>query len=49
MLRREVAFLAHHAHWSYETVMTMEHRERQQWVREIAALVAGTATGEEVC
>jgi hypothetical protein len=37
-LRREVAVLAFHFHWPYETIMEMEHQERRMWVREIAAL-----------
>jgi membrane protein YqaA with SNARE-associated domain len=38
-LRREVAVLAFHFHWSYETIMEMEHQERCMWVREIGAFL----------
>jgi hypothetical protein len=38
-LRQEVAVLAFHFHWPYETIMEMEHQERRVWVREIAALL----------
>ncbi len=38
-LRQEVAVLAFHFHWPYETIMAMEHQERRMWVREIAALL----------
>jgi hypothetical protein len=38
-LRQEVAVLAFHFHWPYETIMEMEHQERRMWVREIAAML----------
>jgi hypothetical protein len=31
-LHEEVAFVAHHLHWSYADVMGMEHAERLRWV-----------------
>ncbi|NJL79231.1 MAG: hypothetical protein HC836_20765 [Richelia sp. RM2_1_2] len=34
----EVAYLAYHFHWSYEQIMIMEHRERQQWVAQVAQI-----------
>ncbi|WP_369797123.1 DUF6760 family protein [Kamptonema formosum] len=34
----EVAYIAYHFHWSYEQVMGFAHRERQQWVAEIARI-----------
>jgi hypothetical protein len=37
-LREEVAYLAFHFHWSYEQIMSLEHRDRQQWVSEIARI-----------
>lgn len=37
-LREEVAYLAYHFHWSYDQVMQMDHRERQQWVDEVAKI-----------
>ena len=38
-LRREVAVLAFHFHWSYQTIMEMEHQERRMWVKEIAEML----------
>jgi hypothetical protein len=38
-LRQEVAVLALHFHWPYETIMEMEHQERRMWVKEIAAML----------
>ncbi|MBD2233304.1 DUF6760 family protein [Phormidium tenue] len=37
-LREEIAYIAYHFHWPYDQVMGMEHRERQQWVAEIARI-----------
>lgn len=37
-LRQEVAALALRFHWSYETIMNMEHRERRMWTQELARL-----------
>jgi len=34
----EVAFIAYHFHWAYETIMDMEHRERQKWCNEISQI-----------
>lgn len=34
----EMAFIAYHFHWAYEDLMTMEHRERQLWCKEISAI-----------
>ncbi|MFB2971831.1 DUF6760 family protein [Aerosakkonema sp. BLCC-F183] len=34
-LLEEVAYIAYHFHWSYQQIMTFEHRERQQWVAEV--------------
>jgi uncharacterized protein DUF6760 len=50
-LFEEVAYVAYHFHWPYEQIMALEHRERQQWVAEIAKLNqrvndAATAGGE---
>jgi hypothetical protein len=35
VLRQEVAALSLHFHWSYETVMDMEHPERVMWTDEL--------------
>lgn len=37
-LSEEVAYIAYHFHWPYDQVMQLEHRERQQWVGEIAKI-----------
>ncbi|MBD2341685.1 hypothetical protein H6G64_32620 [Calothrix sp. FACHB-156] len=34
----EVAYIAYHFHWSYDQVMSMTHRERQQWVAQVARI-----------
>ncbi|MGP8322629.1 MAG: DUF6760 family protein [Methanosarcinaceae archaeon] len=34
----EVAFLAYYFHWDYETIMNMEHRDRQRWCEEISKI-----------
>ena len=34
----EVAYLAYHLHWPYDQLMALEHRERRQWVREVARI-----------
>ena len=35
-LFEEVAYIAYHLHWSHEQIMQMDHRERRQWVQEVA-------------
>jgi hypothetical protein len=37
-LLEEVAYLAYHFHWSHDQIMTMEHRDRQQWVAQVAQI-----------
>ena len=37
-LHEEVAYVAHHLHWSYRDEMGMEHAERLRWVRLAARL-----------
>ena len=37
-LHEEVAYVAHHLHWSYPDLMGMEHAERLRWVRLAARL-----------
>ncbi|MDJ1183758.1 DUF6760 family protein [Roseofilum casamattae] len=36
---REVAFIAFHFHWSKAEILDLDHRERQQWVLEVAAML----------
>ena len=35
-LFEEVAYIAYYLHWPYDQIMQMEHRERQQWVAQVA-------------
>ena len=37
-LAEEVAFLSHYMHWPYDQVMSMDHRQRQQWVAEVSRM-----------
>jgi hypothetical protein len=37
-LYEEVAYIAYHFHWPYHEIMSLDHRERQRWVEEIAKL-----------
>lgn len=37
-LYQEVAFIAAHFHWSRAEILSLEHRERQQWIAEIMNL-----------
>jgi len=44
-LFEEVAYVAYHFHWPYDQILLMEHRERQQWVEEIAKINRKLAEG----
>jgi hypothetical protein len=35
-LHEEVAYIAFHFHWPHEQILSLEHGERQRWVKEIA-------------
>jgi len=37
-LHEEVAFLAYHFHWDYDTIMNLEHRERMLWCEEVSKI-----------
>ncbi|MBV6700133.1 DUF6760 family protein [Kitasatospora aureofaciens] len=37
-LYEEIAYIAYHFHWQREDILDLTHRERRQWVREIARL-----------
>jgi hypothetical protein len=37
-LHEEVAYIAYHFHWPHDSIMEMEHRDREQWVAEIAKI-----------
>lgn len=35
-LYEEMAFIAHHFHWSHAELMALDHRERRRWCDEIS-------------
>lgn len=37
-LHEEVAYVAYHFHWPLETILALEHRDRERWVSEIAKI-----------
>lgn len=37
-LFEEVAYIAYHFHWSHEQILSLEHRDRRQWIDEIARI-----------
>lgn len=37
-LYEELAFVAYHFHWSRETLLALEHRERRRWVEEVSSI-----------
>jgi hypothetical protein len=37
-LREEVAIIAHHFHWPPDAILSLDHRERQAWLNEVAAI-----------
>ncbi len=37
-LFEEVAYIAYYFHWPPDSIMQMEHHERQQWVSEVARI-----------
>ena len=39
-LYEEIAYIAHHWHWSYDQIMLMDHSERRGWVDQIADVYA---------
>jgi len=34
----EVAYIAYHFHWSPAQILSLEHRDRRQWIDEIARI-----------
>jgi hypothetical protein len=38
-IQEEVAYIAYHFHWSLETILDLEHRDRRGYTEQIAALV----------
>lgn len=37
-LHREIAFLAYYLHWDHDTLLGLEHRDRQRWCAEVSAI-----------
>jgi len=37
-LHEEVAFIAYYLHWPHEQIMSLDHRERRQWVEEVSKI-----------
>jgi hypothetical protein len=37
-LHEEIAYIAYHFHWGREDILALSHRERRQWVSEIARI-----------
>ena len=37
-LYREMAFISYYFHWSEDSVMYLEHRERRKWCKEISGI-----------
>ncbi|WP_325063395.1 DUF6760 family protein [Celerinatantimonas diazotrophica] len=37
-LHEEIAFLGYYLHWSYESLLSMEHHERQKWIEKTSAI-----------
>ncbi|MFG2383773.1 DUF6760 family protein [Streptomyces avermitilis] len=44
-IHEEIAYIAFHFHWSLETILDLEHRDRRHYTEQIAALV-NRASGE---
>lgn len=45
-LWEEMSFLAYHLHWSFESLLDMEHRDRHELISQIDSL--NTRAWEEV-
>ncbi len=39
-LYREMSFISYYFHWSEDSVLSLEHRERRKWCREISGINA---------
>lgn len=37
-LRKEVAYIAYFFHWDIDSILNLDHIQRNQWVSEIAAI-----------
>ncbi|MCY0943726.1 MULTISPECIES: hypothetical protein [Streptomyces] len=38
LLEEETAYLAYHLHWDLDTILDLEHADRQAYVRRVARL-----------
>lgn len=38
LLYEEMAFIAHHFHWTHAELMSLDHRERRRWCQEISRM-----------
>ncbi|NGO73756.1 DUF6760 family protein [Streptomyces boncukensis] len=43
-LHEEIAYVAYHFHWSLESILDLEHRDRRQYTAQIASLVTRAGT-----
>lgn len=34
----EVAYLAYYLHWPMDSILSLEHRDRQKWVEEVGRM-----------
>jgi len=37
-MNEEVAYIAYHFHWPLDEILSLEHRQRRTWVKEIARI-----------
>jgi hypothetical protein len=37
-LSGEVAYIAYHFHWGMDDILSMEHKERHMWIKEISEI-----------
>ncbi|WP_164555689.1 MULTISPECIES: DUF6760 family protein [unclassified Streptomyces] len=44
-LYEEIAYVAYHFHWSLESILDLEHRDRHLYTEQIASLVTRGAEG----
>ena len=35
---KEVAFIAYHFHWDRDSILSLSHKERHHWVKEISKI-----------
>jgi hypothetical protein len=47
-LFEEVAFIAYYLHWPHEQIMSLDHRERRQWVAEASRINRQLNESDEV-